>query len=131
MSSRMYKNTRNGLVTILAAAVLNLSSPLMARAEIIGTLTGIESQQRSSDLGRINAALDRAEVRAQLESMGVESAQVEQRLASLTDQELRSLADQIESAPAGAGLLAVVGVVFVVLLVLEAVGVIDIFKKFP
>jgi len=33
--------------------------------------------------------------------------------------------------PAGADALAVIGIVFLVLLILEAVGVIDVFKKFP
>jgi hypothetical protein len=57
---------------------------------------------------------------------------VEARLARLTDSELRTLADRIDQAPAaGADILAVIGVVFVVLLILEAVGVIDVFKKFP
>ena len=57
---------------------------------------------------------------------------VEARLARLTDFELSTLADRIDQAPAaGADILAVIGVVFVVLLILEAVGVIDVFKKFP
>jgi len=49
----------------------------------------------------------------------------------LTDSELRTLAGKIAEAPAGADALAVIGIVFVVLLILEMVGVIDIFKKFP
>jgi uncharacterized membrane protein (Fun14 family) len=33
--------------------------------------------------------------------------------------------------PAGGDALAIIGIVFLVLMILEAVGVIDIFKKFP
>ncbi len=58
-------------------------------------------------------------------------AQVESRVAALTDSELRTLAGQMADLPAGADALAVIGIVFLVLLILEAVGVIDIFKKFP
>lgn len=36
---------------------------------------------------------------------------------------------QVDRLPAGGSALAVIGVVFVVLLILELVGVIDIFKK--
>ena len=54
---------------------------------------------------------------------------VEGRLAALSEQEVASLADQIESAPAGGDALAVIGIVFLVLVILELVGVIDIFKK--
>ena len=42
------------------------------------------------------------------------------------------LAQVIDQMPAGGdGFFAVVGIVFVILLILELVGAIDIFKKFP
>jgi len=117
---------------VLCAAILNLSSPLVANAQIIGTLQAVEAQSRAADLATVNAALARQEVRAQFESMGVDPSQIEARVASLTDPELRTLAGQMQDLPAGAdGFFAVIGLVFLVLLILEAVGVIDIFKKFP
>jgi len=70
-------------------------------------------------------------VRAQLLALGVDPSQVEARVAALTDGELRALAGKVSEAPAGGDALAVIGVVFLVLLILEAVGVIDVFKKFP
>jgi hypothetical protein len=120
------------LVQILAVSLLSVGSPLVVQAEVIGTLAGLESAQRDNDLARVNRALATAEAREQLRALGVEQAQVEARLARLTDSELSMLADRIDQAPAaGADILAVIGVVFVVLLILEAVGVIDVFKKFP
>ena len=120
------------LVQILAVSLLNVGSPLVVQAEVIGTLAGLESAQRDNDLARVNRALATAEAREQLRALGVDQAQVEARLARLTDSELSTLADRIDQAPAaGADILAVIGVVFVVLLILEAVGVIDVFKKFP
>jgi len=116
---------------VLCAAILNLSSPLVANARIIGTLQAVGVQSRAADLATVNAALARQEVRAQFESMGVDPSQVDARIASLTDGELRTLAGQMNDLPAGSGALAVIGIVFLVLLILEAVGVIDIFKKFP
>jgi hypothetical protein len=120
------------LVQVLAVSLLSLGSPVVVQAEVIGTLAGLESAQRDNDLARVNRALATAEARDQLRALGVDQAQVEARLARLTDSELRTLADRIDQAPAaGADILAVIGVVFVVLLILEAVGVIDVFKKFP
>jgi len=84
-----------------------------------------------SKTGYVNATLARDQVREQFMALGVEPAEVESRLAALTDSELRMLAGQVAEAPAGADALAVIGIVFLVLLILEAVGVIDIFKKFP
>jgi hypothetical protein len=119
------------VVYALCLAMLNLGSPLVAHAELVTTLQAVEASTRAQDLATVNSALARDEVRAQFEALGVEPVQVESRLAALTDSELRTLAGQVNELPAGADALAVIGIVFLVLLILEAVGVIDIFKKFP
>ena len=49
--------------------------------------------------------------------------------AALSDSELVQLSENIDQAPAGAGVVEVVGIVFIVLIILELVGVTDIFKK--
>jgi hypothetical protein len=61
---------------------------------------------------------------------GVTPAQVQTRVAALTDREVASLAKQIDQAPAGAdgGVFAVIGIVFVVLLILDYTGAIHIFS---
>lgn len=119
------------VVYVLCLAMLNLGSPLVAQAELVTTLQAVEASTRAQDIATVNAALARDEVRAQFEALGVEPAQVEARIAALTDAELRTLAGQMADMPAGADALAVIGIVFLVLLILEAVGVIDVFKKFP
>lgn len=122
---------RRFVASILCVAILNLSSPLVAQAGVIGTLQAVESQHRAADLAIVNSALAREQVRAELGAMGVDAAAVEARLGAMTDAELRSLAGEIENLPAGGDALAVIGIVFLVLLILEAVGVLDIFKSFP
>ena len=119
------------VIYFVCLAMLNLGSPLVAQAELIGTLQAVEASTRAQDLATVSTALAREQVRAQFVAFGVDPAQVETRVAALTDPELRTLAGKISEAPAGADALAVIGIVFVVLLILEMVGVIDIFKKFP
>lgn len=119
------------IVYTLIASLLSMASPALVQAEIIGTLSAIEASQRDANLAKINDVLAREEVREKMRAYGVDEAQVEARLASLTDQELSALAREMENMPAAGGALEVVGIVFIVLLILEAVGVIDIFKKFP
>ena len=125
------KPSKRIVTYVLCAAILNLSSPLVANARIIGTLQAVESQSRTADLATVNAALARDQVRSQFQALGVDTTQVEARVAALTDGELRTLAGQMQDMPAGADGFAIIGIVFLVLLILEAVGVIDIFKKFP
>jgi len=85
--------------------------------------------ERRATLDEIDAVLARAEIRRELERLGVDPAETSARVAALSDAELMELADNLENLPAGGSLLGVIGIVFVVLLILELVGVIDIFKK--
>jgi hypothetical protein len=119
------------IVWLVCMAVLNLGSPMVAQAGIVGTLQAVQASTRAADLATVDAALARDEVRSQFVALGVAPEQVEARVAALTDAELRTLAGQMAELPAGGDALAVIGIVFLVLLILEAVGVIDIFKKFP
>jgi len=119
-------------IFVCCLAILNLGSPLVAEASVIGTLDVVSTGSREADLAMVNEALARQDVREQMIALGVEPAQVEGRIAALTNAELRTMADRMAGLPAGGdSVLAVVGIVFLVLLILEAVGVIDIFKKFP
>ena len=117
-------------VAITAACFLALGLQSTASAGVIGTEAYLASQARAGHLADINSALARADVQAQLIALGVDPANAATRAAALPDAELAQVAGQLQALPAGGdGLLAVIGVVFVVLLILELTGVIDIFKK--
>jgi len=120
---------KRSVIYALCLAILNLGSPLVANAAMIGTLQAVESGSRAQDLATVNAALAREDVRQQFEALGVAPAQVESRIAALTDAELSKLAGQMSDMPAGGDALAIIGIVFLVLMILEFTGVIDIFKK--
>jgi hypothetical protein len=121
---------RTSAVSILSVALVNMSMVGAASAAIVDT-SMLVAPSRDADLSAIRAQLDRADVREQMQKMGVDASAIDTRLASLSDQELRQLATDMKSAPAGGDVLALVGAVFVVLLILELVGVIDIFKTVP
>lgn len=123
------RSFRSSLVAVMALAIVNVGTPGIAHAGILGTETLVESG-RGADLDAIRAQLQRDDVRAELARMGVDEATLDARLSKLSDSELAQLSTQMKDAPAG-GILALIGAVFVVLLVLEWVGVIDIFKKTP
>jgi hypothetical protein len=103
--------------------------PIAAQADVIGAEQFIDTLDRRATIERIDAVLARSEVQQELERLGVDSAEASERVAALNDQELELLAERLEELPAGGDLLAVVGIAFVVILILELVGVIDIFKK--
>jgi hypothetical protein len=125
----MRTRRRNSLVALLATSLLAASFQGAAFAGVISTQQYLTSVDREATLARIDAVLAREEVQSKLEQYGVDPVAAEERIAALTDQELELLATELESLPAGGDLLAVVGIAFVVLLILELVGVIDIFNK--
>jgi hypothetical protein len=125
----MQTRTTCALVLVLCAAVFSGSIQSAAHAGVIGTQQYLSAVDRDGALARVDAVLAREEVRGQLEHYGVDAAAAQERVAALSDQELQTLADDLDRLPAGGNLLGVVGIVFIVLLILELVGVIDIFKK--
>jgi hypothetical protein len=119
---------RVGAVAVLSAALVNVGFVSAASAAIVET-EALVTTNRDADLASVRAQLDRDDVRVKMQEMGVEPAAVDARLASLSDRELSRLAADMERAPAGGDALAIIGIVFLVLLILEVVGVIDIFKR--
>ncbi|MEO8313457.1 MAG: PA2779 family protein [Pseudomonadota bacterium] len=121
---------RRTAVVVLTVSVLNLGMLSAAQAGIVST-SAIVRTDRDVNLASIRSQLDRSEVRAQMEKMGVDATAVDKRIASLSDQEVAQMATQMQKAPAGEGALVVIGLVFLVLMILEFTGIIDIFKRAP
>jgi hypothetical protein len=122
-------NRNRNLAVLLTVTIFSSLLQSVACAGVISTQEYITAIDRDVTLARIDAVLAREEVRSQLEQHGVDPAAANERIAALTDQELAQLATDLESLPAGGNVLAVIGVVAIVLLILELVGVIDIFNK--
>lgn len=116
------------LVLVMSFCFLSVGVQLPAHAEAVGTADYLQVLDRQSNLATIDAALMRDDVQRQLASLGVDAADAQARVARLSDVELATLAEQVDSLPAGGSVFAVIGIVFVVLLILEVTGVIDIFK---
>jgi hypothetical protein len=116
------------MVWVMSFSLLGTSLPSITSAGMIGTQTLIETRQMENTRARVEEFISRDHVREQMIALGADPAEVRDRLAALTGDELRLLEQNIDTMPAG-GILALIGAVFVVLLILEVTGVIDIFKK--
>jgi len=117
------------LTYLLCLNMLGFGLPSISYAGLIGTQTLVEAGQRQQDVAGVEAFLSGEQVREQMVDLGVNPDDISERLAALTDEELHLLQDQINSLPAGGDALAVIGIVFLVLLILELVGVTNIFTK--
>ena len=120
---------RRTLVSLTASLALAPALLPYAQAEIIDTPTVLGATTRDEQLNKVQDTLRRKDVAAQLEQLGVSAEMVAERVDAMTDAELQAFASRLDQAPAGGDGFALVGLVFVVLIILEFVGVIDIFKK--
>ena len=77
----------------------------------------------------VRNSLARDDVRQAMLRLGADPLQADARVASLSDAEVMKLQGQLDRLPAGGDALAVVGVVFIVLLILELTGVTNIFNR--
>ena len=110
---------------VLIVVLIAIGLPLPAQAAMIGT----EALTGSPAHARIAAALDRADVQAQLRANGVDPAEAKARAAALSDTEAAELAARIESLPAGG--VSVLGALLLVFLVLLATDILGFTKIFP
>lgn len=110
-----------GLLIVCTGA---LSAPLPALAGIVGTETAIAGAERT----RLAGLLERGELRAQLQALGVDPTEVQARVAALSDEEAARLVAEIDAAPAGGSdALVIALIVFLVLLFTDIMGYTKIF----
>jgi hypothetical protein len=95
MNSTVKKATCRALVISLLA--LSFQS---AQAGLIGAEQAAPAQ--STERSLLLSTLDRAEVAAQLQSAGVDPNAARARVATMSDQEVQAMAQDIQAAPAGA-----------------------------
>jgi hypothetical protein len=72
----------------------------MAQAGMIGTDQVVQSSQ--ADRGEVLSFLSRSDVAGQLQAFGLDSTTAKDRVAAMSDDEVRYLAGRIGSQPAGA-----------------------------
>ncbi len=73
-----------------------------AQAGMIGTDRAAAVTSAQADRAAVLAVVSRAEVQEQLAARGIDPKSAGDRVMAMTDSEVRSLANQLDSAPAGA-----------------------------
>ena len=114
-------------LVVLSLLALNLYLPA-AHAGMIGTEAVVNAAQAQQNRERLHSALNRDDVQAQLLARGVDPAQVKSRVDSLTDEELQTLATNMDQLPAGGdSFLGALVFIFIVLLITDILGLTNIF----
>lgn len=124
----MIRTLKKMFVHVLLTAFVFVGFTQTVQAALIGTeqmvVAGAAQQQRA----KISIALDRPEVQAQLEKLGISPSDAQARIAALSDAEAASIAHQMETLPAGGdGFLGALLFIFILLLVTDILGLTKVF----
>ncbi len=106
-------------------AVVSLSS---VQAGMVSNEQIIEKVHQQIDKDTLLQAMHRTEVKEQLASLGVSSAELETRINQMTHAEITQLNSQMADMPAGAGdVLGVFVTLLVIFVITDVLGATDIF----
>jgi hypothetical protein len=123
---------RKPLAILLVMTFVSLTMlGTQAQAALVGTSQILDQGDQQIDRDRLRAFMDRAEVRDQLEALGVDSDIAKARIDSLTNEEVADIVNRLDQLPAGGdGFGTLVGaalLVFIILLITDLLGLTDIF----
>jgi hypothetical protein len=117
------------LVLLIGSLPLGVAqAALITTDRVIGDQAGDDAQHERR---KVDAFLQRQDVRDQMVAFGVDPQEAQTRVASLSDREIRQIAGQIDRLPAGQGVfVALIGAavfVFVILLITDLLGLTHVF----
>lgn len=92
-------------IAVALAMAFSAQVPL-AQAEIVDTeaLAAAAPSQAELDRAKVQAFMDRANVKERMQAMGVSGLVARDRIASLNEAEVHALAERIDTMPAGGAL---------------------------
>ena len=116
-------------IVVLLVSVSFLSTySLPAWSGIVTTDQLIQEQSEVLNKSSLVAMLDRDDVRQQLVERGVDPEYAKARIAALSDAQIEELKGSIDTLPAGSGVVGILIAVLLVLIILDIVGVTNIFS---
>ena len=123
----------NRFVAIFVAVAFSFLTVVVApvQAAMVGTDTILQAVDVDAARERVLQFIQREDVVNRFEMWGVAADEAQVRIDAMTDEEVAQLAEQIDQLPAGGDvlgfILAVALISFITLLVLDIMGITDIF----
>ena len=127
---RRFKRVEKSVSLLMTLLLLLITAPVHSvLAAMVGTEAILVNQDTQNARDRLRSFLDREAVQSQLTARGIDPAEAQARVDSLSDSEVMQISDKIDQLPAGGSFwgtvlyLAIIAVI--VLLVLELLGYTD------
>ena len=116
------------IMVLLVSVSFFSTYSLPAWSGIVTTDQLLQQQLEVLNKSSLVAMLDRDDVRQQLVERGVDPDYAKARIAALSDAQIEELKDSIDTLPAGSGVVGILIAVLLVLIILDIVGVTNIFS---
>ena len=118
------------LLLVVSFCLLNFNVP-NAQAKMVGTDAVIAEQQAADPRAQVADFMAREDVKQIMTQYGVDPVEAQQRVNSLSNEELADLANSIDQLPAGGSAVGVIVgaalLVFIILLITDLVGLTHVF----
>lgn len=125
LSAKMKRYMSCTLIVLMTTAGIQAT----ANAALIGTSQVASEASVELQRDELRTLFAREDVAKQLSAMGVDPADAQERVNSLSDAEVAQLHDNVNDLPAGAGALGTIALVLLILILLDVAGVTDIFPR--
>lgn len=125
----MTSRSNRAFVTLLSMLFLFMHVVRPAYAGMIGASDLLTDNGQMSRMSAMEIGDLRRQVADLLTAHGVPAETASRRAGMLTRSELSLLQQKFDELPAGQGVLSVLGILFLVLLILELVGVTNVFNR--
>ena len=116
------------LVAIMLAGAVQ---PGRSYAVMIPTDQIIQAAELQADRARVREFMARADVRQQMAMLGVNAAEAEARVATLSEAEVLQIVDRLDQLPAGqstaGAIIGAILLVFLILLITDIIGWTDVY----
>lgn len=124
----MLRKFRKVFSLIILTTMMSLGITAPGYAAMLGTDDILASDNLQQQRDYVKELLNRDEVQNQLVEMGVDPLEAEQRVDAMTEQEIQTLASQLEELPAGASALGLLAFVLVVLLITDLLNLTNVYN---
>jgi multidrug efflux pump subunit AcrA (membrane-fusion protein) len=118
----LFSKTQRAVVSgVMCLFLSNVPGVALADSGMIATQTVVQEMSRAETLNEMNAYLQREDIQKELLKAGVEPKEVSERLASLSEQEMKQLSGQLSQARAGGDILITILIIVLIIFLIKRI----------
>lgn len=120
-------NSFKRMLSLVLSFSLVFVSVAPVQAAMVSNSQLVQSEQPADTRASLLQTLARADVQAQLADLGVDPADITERLNQMTPGELSQLNQKMAELPAGGDALGIIVLIFLVFIITDIIGATDVF----